>query len=99
MKQIDNSFAQTLLVISVIAAIIVIFFLWWDNGQQNNFVMQKGNRQIQQTDSQLSPSISPVTKKESIDSIEADFSKIDSTQYEKDADTGLTQLGTDALAL
>lgn len=97
MKQVESSFAQTLLVIAVISAIIVVGFLWWDNGQNNNLVLPNRNGGIQPITPQLTPV--PTIKNESINSIESDFNKIDSTQYESQIDLGQTQLGTDASAL
>lgn len=97
MKQIDSSFAQTLLVIAVVSAIIVFGFLWWDNGQNNNLVLPNGKNGGQSVTPQLTPV--PTIKNESINSIEIDFNKIDSTQYESQVDLGQTQLGIDASAL
>lgn len=96
MKQIDSSFAQTLLVIAIISAVFVIGFLWWDNTQNTNFPTPGAN--TNHVIPQLTPTPTP-PKTESINSIETDFNKIDSTKYETQVDAGQTQLGTDASAL
>lgn len=98
MKQIDSSFAQTLLVIAIISAVFVIGFLWWDNTQNLNPAIPNINNGVNQTVPQLTPTPVP-PKTESINSIETDFNKIDSTKYENQVDLGQTQLGTDASAL
>ena len=97
MKQIDYGFAKTLLVIALLSGVIIIGFLWWDNGQTNYGNITNRNQNNQPATFQISPT--PIeTKKETLESIEADLNKIDSTQYEKDVDLGLTQLGTNTSA-